>query len=107
MLDVDDAAPFLLDRGLVDVGAILDGDLAIASVARRNRNLRVDCRGGGYLLKQPGDPTEGGHATLRAEAAFYAHCHSTPAAGPMLEVLPRLAHHDPVTSIEFRHKHNY
>ena len=30
MLGIDDAASFLLDRGLVDVGAILDGDLVIA-----------------------------------------------------------------------------
>jgi hypothetical protein len=95
MLDVDNATAFLLDRGLIDLGSILDGDYVVASAARRNRNLRVQGRGGGYLLKQPGDPTEGGHATLRAEAAFYAYCLAEPRAEPMRDILPRLAYCDP------------
>ena len=99
MLGIDDAASFLLDRGLVNVGAILDGDLVIASAARRNRNLRVDCRGGGYLLKQPGDPSEGGHATLRAEAAFYDYCRTEPTAAAMRDILPRLAYQDPAEAV--------
>jgi Ser/Thr protein kinase RdoA (MazF antagonist) len=95
MLDVDNAIPFLLERRLIDAADILDGELVVASAARRNRNLRVQGRGAaGYLLKQPGDPTEGGHRTLRAEAAFYRHCQDEPAAAPLRDVLPRLAYYD-------------
>jgi hypothetical protein len=95
MLDVDTVTPFLLRHGLIDVGPILDGELTLSSVARRNRNLRVECKGGvGYLLKQPGDPAEGGHETLRAEAAFYSYCQTEPAAQPMLDILPRLTYCD-------------
>ena len=95
MLDVDNVTPFLLARGLIDTGSVLDGDYVVASAARRNRNLRVQARGSGYLLKQPGDPTEGGHATLRAEAAFYSYCQDEPGAAPMRDILPRLAYCEP------------
>jgi Ser/Thr protein kinase RdoA (MazF antagonist) len=96
MLDVDNVTPFLLRHGLVNVGAILDGELTVSSVARRNRNLRVERREGvGYLIKQPGDPSEGGHETLRAEAAFYDYCQTEPAACPMLDILPSLTYSDP------------
>jgi len=95
MLDVDNVTPFLLDSGLIDRESILDGDYVVASAARRNRNLRVQGGGAGYLFKQPGDPTEGGHATLRAEAAFYAYCQAAPRAAPMRDILPRLAYCDP------------
>jgi Ser/Thr protein kinase RdoA (MazF antagonist) len=96
MLDVDTATAFLLAHGLVDVDAIIDGELTIASAARRNRNLRVQGPGGsGYLIKQPGDPTEGGFLTLRAEAAFYQFCWQEPAAAAMADLLPRLVYCDP------------
>src|SRR5690242_15792721 len=96
MLDVDSATPFLLDQGLVDVASIIDGDLTVISAARRNRNLQVRVRGGqGYLLKQPDDPTAGGHHTLRSEAAFYAFCEQEPAVAQMAAVIPRLLYHDP------------
>lgn len=95
MLDVDQATPFLLDRGLIDVSAILDGGLTIRSVARRNRNLRVEVPDGpGYLIKQPDDPAEDGHKTLRNEAAFYRLCQQEPALGELAAVLPRLAYCD-------------
>lgn len=103
MLDVDNATRFLLDHGLIDLESILDGDYVVASAARRNRNLRVQARGAGYLLKQPGDPTEGGYATLRAEAAFYGYCQAEPGAAPMREILPRLAYcepHGPLLALE-------
>ena len=91
MLDVDDATPFLLDRSLIDVSAIIDGDLTIRSAARRNRNIRVEGPGGsGYLIKQPDDPLWGGGETLRREGAFRRFCDEEPAAAPLDRYLPRL-----------------
>jgi hypothetical protein len=105
MLDVDSATPFLLGQGLVDVASIIDGDLTVTSAARRNRNLQVRVRGGrGYLVKQPDDPTAGGHHTLRSEAAFYAFCEQEPAVALMAAVIPRLLYYDPdqsVLAVEF------
>jgi Ser/Thr protein kinase RdoA (MazF antagonist) len=99
MLDVDTATPYLLDKKLIDPAAVLDGELTVISAARRNRNLRVETPAGGYLIKQPDDPTHGGQHTLRAEAAFYSFCQQEPAAAAMAEVLPRLVFFDPDRSL--------
>ena len=95
MLDVDNATPFLLGRGLIAPDAIVAGDLTIASAARRNRNLRVQGPPGvGYLIKQPDDPALGGRQTLGAEAAFYRFCRDDPAAAEVAGFLPRLIDFD-------------
>ena len=73
--------------------------MTVTSVARRNRNLRVESTAGGYLIKQPDDPTEGGYHTLRAEVDFYAFCQQEPAASVMANVLPRLIFFDPDRSL--------
>ncbi len=75
MLDVDGAASFLLECGLINTTSIVDSHLTIRSEARRDRNLRVEGPSGqGFLMKQPDDPGHGGHSTLRAEAAFHRFC---------------------------------
>ena len=99
MLDVDTAVLYLLDKRLINADAVVDGELTITSAARRNRNLRVETSTGGYLIKQPDDPTQGGHHTLRAEAGFYLFCQQEPAAAAMAEVLPRLVFFDPDLSL--------
>ena len=99
MLDVDTATAYLMDKKLIDPDAVLHGELTVTSAARRNRNLRVETSAGGYLIKQPDDPTEGGHYTLRAEAGFYLFCQQEPAAAAMTEVLPRLVSFDPDRSL--------
>jgi Ser/Thr protein kinase RdoA (MazF antagonist) len=99
MLDVDTAVPYLLERKLIHQDAVLDGQLTVTSVARRNRNLRVETAAGGYLIKQPYDPAEGGYHTLRSELGFYAFCRQEPAAAAMSDVLPRLAFFDSERSL--------
>ena len=65
MIPVDEAMPYLLERGLVDRAWVIDGALRVSSAARRNRNLRVEGPGdAGYLIKQPDGPDAGGHRTL-------------------------------------------
>lgn len=61
---------YLLDRGLLDVGAIVDGDLVVLDATRRNRNFKV-LRSDGpcYLVKQGVDAD--GRATIAHEAAIY------------------------------------
>jgi Ser/Thr protein kinase RdoA (MazF antagonist) len=99
MLDVDTVVPYLLDKKLIHEDAVLDGALTVTSVPRRNRNLRVETPAGGYVIKQPDDPTGGAHRTLRVEADFYAFCQQEPAVAAMAEVLPRLAFVDPERSL--------
>lgn len=95
MLTIDDAVPYLLERGLVTRRSILEGDLAVIEATRRNRNLRVERTDGpGYLIKQPDDAFRGQH-TLWREAAFYHLCHREPALAAVREALPRLLYFDP------------
>jgi aminoglycoside phosphotransferase (APT) family kinase protein len=91
MLDVDGATSFLLARGLIDTGWIVDGHLTIRSEARRNRNLRVEGPAGkGFLIKQPDDPGHGGHSTLRNEATFHRFCRQEPAVSSLARFIPHL-----------------
>ena len=100
MLNVDNAAEYLIERGLMSVDSILSGDLIISSAARRNRNLRVKRKeDASYLIKQPDDPSGGAHHTLRAEAAFYSFCFEEAEAEPMRPYLPRLRFFDPERSL--------
>ena len=100
MLDVDNAIPFLIERGLIEPEWIVDGGLTIRSVARRNRNLRVETPNEtGYFIKQPDELAPGCVRTLRAEAAFYTFCQEEPAAAPVAQFLPRMLYRDPDRSL--------
>jgi hypothetical protein len=95
MFNTDTVTPYLLDLGLLNTDAIIDGELTIVSAARRNRNLRVEGPAGvGYLIKQPDDPAQEGYMTLRCEGDFYAFCQQQTATADMTRLLPPLIHFD-------------
>jgi Ser/Thr protein kinase RdoA (MazF antagonist) len=91
MLTVDNTAPYLLDRGLIDADTVVYGDLEITSLTRRNRNLRVTTRDrGGLLLKQPSSAHGEEAHSVRREAAFHAWCATAPQAAALRSHLPRV-----------------
>jgi Ser/Thr protein kinase RdoA (MazF antagonist) len=95
MLTLESVVPYLIERGLIDPNWIIDGELRISSSARRNRNFKVEGPSGkGFLLKQPDDPMEGGHETLRREQTFRRFCRECSQAGPLAPLLPRLIESD-------------
>lgn len=70
MLTQRQVVPYLLERGLIDPSSIVNGDLTIAEVSRRNHNFKVvRARGPSYLLKQGITPDTA--ATVAREAAIY------------------------------------
>jgi hypothetical protein len=96
MLDVDNALPYLLEKRLIDLDWIIEGNLIIRSAARRNRNLRIDDPDNtGYLIKQPDAMTPAGPLTLKNEVAFYEFCQHEDAAQPLTPYLPRMVLRDP------------
>lgn len=105
MLTVDNVPDYLLATGRITPQAILDGDLDVVSITRRNANLQVTTRDrGGFLLKQPTGGEPAARATLATEARFYAYCQITPALASVRRALPQLAFHDPekeVFAVEF------
>jgi len=93
VLTLEDATPYLLEHGLITPSTVIEGNLSVSSVVRRNRNLfvtRVD--GPGYLLKQPDG--EDSVNSLQREAAFCAFCHAEPATESLRRWVPVLRHVD-------------
>ncbi len=95
MLSLDDAAPYLLARRLIDPDWIIGGSLTIRHAARRNANLLIEGPGGaGLLIKRPGEAEARSRETLGAEASFYQYCQSEPAAARVAAIAPRLIAYD-------------
>jgi hypothetical protein len=88
-------AQYLLDRGLVDPAEVVDGDLVIADMSRRNRNFRVH-RGArpGLFVKQPQDWEPHSAETLRREATCYLLARDDADFGALGELLPRFVDYD-------------
>lgn len=100
MLSIENALPYLIERGLLTPQTVLEGELLIANAARRNRNLRVTRKDGvSYLIKQPDDPTYGGAYTLRCEAGFYSFCQEEPKVAELKSLMPRMMYFDPERSL--------
>jgi hypothetical protein len=82
--------PYLLERGLVSAADIVEGDLEVVDVGRRNENLKViRKRGMSYVLKQPGTGEPATEATIRSEAALYGYLQVTRSAARLRKFLPR------------------
>ena len=69
MLSQHEVVPYLLVRGLLTAQSVVDGDLAVDDVSRRNHNFLVASASGRYLLKQGTGPDR--VRTISREAAFY------------------------------------
>ena len=89
MVTLETATEFLLQAGLIDNHAIIDGDLVITSTTRRNRNLQITFARGGFLLKQPHDNAHESADSLRREARFYRFCTEE---GLLADLMPALVH---------------
>jgi hypothetical protein len=89
-LTVDTVVPYLLERGLVSEADIVEGDLEVVDVGRRNENLKViRKRGMSYVLKQPGSGEPATEATIRCEAALYGYLQVARSAARLRMFLPR------------------
>lgn len=94
-LTVDTAVPYLVARDLVSVASIVDGDLEVVDVGRRNQNLKVVCKAGpSYLVKQPGEGEHATEETVRCEATFYRHCQAEHDAADLRGIVPELRRWD-------------
>ena len=70
MLTMREIVPYMLERGLIRNESIIDGDLMIVDVSRRNRNFKlISAHGPSYLIKQGIEAD--GIATVSHEASVY------------------------------------
>jgi aminoglycoside phosphotransferase (APT) family kinase protein len=93
LLSQEEIVPYLLDRGLVSPRSVVDGDLRIVDVSRRNRNYKVLCaRAPSLLLKQ--GLARGGAATVAHEAAFYGYVNEKVPPAAMRRFVPGFRGYD-------------
>src|SRR5215469_14976324 len=69
MLTYPQAVRYLLERGLLEGKAVVDGELKMIDLSRRNHNLAVITKRRAYLLKEA--PDGAGCDGIANEAAFY------------------------------------
>lgn len=69
MLSQHEVVPYLLARGLLTSQSVVEGELIVDDVSRRNHNFLVASPSGRYLLKQAAGPER--VQTISREVAFY------------------------------------
>lgn len=88
MLDQSEVASYLLHRELISGASIVDSDLVVMDVSRRNRNFKVTSQfGPSYLLKQ--SASQDGSATLAYESGVYQLLHELHGDPSLQRYLPR------------------
>jgi thiamine kinase-like enzyme len=96
----NDLVHYLIERGLVERSAIVDGRVMVLPTARRNNNFSVICRGAtSYFVKSLLPGAAQAVETLRQEAALYGLVGSDPSLGVLRDVLPAFYFFDPQRSL--------
>jgi thiamine kinase-like enzyme len=99
-LNKNDLVHYLLERGLLDRRAVVDGDVMVVEGVRRHHNysvIRGD--GSGLFVKQMQPDQPYSAQTLQKEAACYVMMEDDPALEPIHALMPRFRAYDPDRSI--------
>ncbi len=91
---------YLIARGTISVGSVVDGDFLVAEAGRRNRNYKVlRSKAPGLFIKQIKAPDAMAISTLQREAACYRLAQQDSTYRNLAELMPRLIDHDPARHI--------
>ena len=90
--DLDSVIPFLLDRNLITLDAIVSNDVSVVAEPRRNRNFRVEVADSGYFIKHPEKLSAGSLQSTANEAKFLLYAASID--GTAARFLPTLVLED-------------
>jgi hypothetical protein len=81
---------YLLDRGLISLESLVDGDFMVVDVSSRNRNFKIIRREGpSYFVKQVKAWDPQAIATLQCEATCYRLAHDTRELSPLAALMPQ------------------
>jgi tRNA A-37 threonylcarbamoyl transferase component Bud32 len=95
-LNKNDLVHYLIERGLLDRRAVVDGDVMVVEGARRHHNYSVIRRQGTGLFVKQMQPDQAMSAqTLQKEAACYVMMESDPAVAEIHALMPRFRAYDP------------
>jgi Phosphotransferase enzyme family len=100
LLNKNDLVHYLLERGLLDRRAVVDGDVLVVEGVRRHHNYSVvRGDGSGLFVKQMQPDQPFSAQTLQKEAACYVMMESDPALAAIHALMPRFRSYDPDRSI--------
>jgi aminoglycoside phosphotransferase (APT) family kinase protein len=92
--------PYLLERGALDAGPVVDGELLVVAAHRRCRNFEVRLgEQPGRFVKQVPDWEADSLAALEREAACYALAHHDLDLAPLAALLPGFHAYDPARAV--------
>ncbi len=95
-MNKNDLVHYLIERGLLDRRAVVDGDVMVVEGARRHHNYSVIRRHGTGLFVKQMQPDQAMSAqTLQKEAACYVMMESDPAVAEIHALMPRFRAYDP------------
>lgn len=95
-MNKNDLVHYLLERGLLDRRAVVDGDVMVVEGARRHHNYSVIRQHGpGLFIKQMQPDQAMSAQTLQKEAACYVMMESDPAVAEIHALMPRFRAYDP------------
>jgi hypothetical protein len=98
--DQEGIVDYLLERGLLNTASVVDHDLAVMDLSRRNRNFLVKQDAGAcYFVKQEGEDPDPASpmllATIGHEANVYRRLQALSDYRSLSWCLPRCVHYDP------------
>ena len=94
-MNKNDLVHYLLERGLLDYRAVVDGDVMVVEGSRRHHNYSVLRReGAGLFIKQMQPDQAFSAQTLQKEAACYVMMEGDPALAEIHALMPRFRSYD-------------
>jgi hypothetical protein len=97
VLELEDVAPYLIDRGLISARAVVDGRLRVVDASRLNRVFVITAeRERCFVLKSAGAATDTGTAR---EAAVLERLWSVDESGQLASCLPTVVAYDSTRSV--------
>ncbi len=95
-MNKNDLVHYLIERGLLERSAVVDGDVMVVEGARRHHNYSLIRRHGTGLFVKQMQPDQAMSAqTLQKEAACYVMMENDPAAAEIHALMPRFRAYDP------------
>jgi thiamine kinase-like enzyme len=90
----------VLQKGFLDFGAVVDGDLTVVEAHRRNRNFKLmRKRGPGLFVKQVQQWEAQAMATIQREGTCYAMARRVPELASLAGLLPQFLAFDPIRHV--------
>lgn len=99
-INIDNVIEYLLHNKLMNSKSIVDNDLEIYDVSRKNRNIRISFRtGSGLLLKQANPYDISSYVTIKRESLLYAIIQTENEFACLADIAPRIHDYDEKNNI--------